>query len=277
MSYALITGAAKGIGKAIAEQLAIKKYNLILVDIDDTGLIKVSEELETTYSIDVQLLHLDLSAEDAAERIFSFTRGYHDQLEIVVNNAGYGLNGAFEEMTLDEQLNIIDVNVKAVVKISYQYIPVLRKLDKAYLLNVGSTTSYQTVPYLNIYASSKAFVLSFTRGLRHELLNSSISVSCLSPGSTDTDFVNRAGMSEATKRTAEKFNMTPKSVAKIAINGLFNGEAEIIPGFINKINAYLPKFFPKSFVEKIGGNIYNKDKSIQQNEKPSIDKIVLFT
>jgi uncharacterized protein len=277
MSYALITGAAKGIGRSIATELAAKRYNLILVDMDADGLIKASEELEKAYSIDVQLLHLDLSDTDATERIFSFTRGYHDQLTIVVNNAGYGLNGSFEGLTLDEQLNIIDVNVKALVKISYLYIPVLRKFDKAYLLNVGSTTSYQAVPYLNIYAASKAFVLSFTRGLRHELQYSSVSVSCLSPGSTDTDFVNRARMSEATKHTAAKFNMTPERVAKIAINGLFNEEAEIIPGFINKLNAVLPKFFPKTLTEKVGGNIYNKDKTSQQNEKLSIDKIVLFT
>jgi uncharacterized protein len=275
MSYALITGAAKGIGRAIAGELASKRYNLILVDMDEAGLVQLSEELETTYGIDVQLLNIDLSAFDGVDHIFSFTRHYHEQLTVVVNNAGYGLNGAFEEMTLEEQLNIIDVNIKALVKISYAYIPVLKKFDRSYLLNVGSTTSYQTVPYLNIYASTKAFVLSFTRGLRHELRNSPVSVSCLSPGSTDTDFVNRARMSESTKQMAARFNMTPQSVAKIAINGLFNEEAEIIPGFINKLNAVLPKFFPKALTERIGGNIYNKNKQMSEKQLP--EHVVLFT
>ena len=123
-------------------------------------------------------------------------------------------------------------------------------------MNVASTTCFQSVPYLNVYAASKAFVLSFTRGLRFELRNTSISVSVLIPGSTDTDFVNRARMSPAVKRTAEKFNMQPDLVGKIAVRGLFKGKAEIIPGFSNKVHAFFPRFFPKSFVEKLGGNIY---------------------
>jgi short-subunit dehydrogenase len=262
MPYALVTGAAKGIGRAIAEELAIKKYNLILVDFDANGLFAVSKELETTYHIDVQLLHVDLSEPDAIDKILSFTKSYHNELSVVINNAGYGLNGSFEEISLAEQLNIIDVNIKATVKIAHTYIPVLKKFDQSYLLIVASTTAYQSVPYLNIYAATKAFVLSFARGLRYELRNSTISLTTLSPGSTDTDFVNRARMSEHTKRIAEKFNMTPKSVAQTAIKGLFNKEAEVIPGFVNKLNAHLPKFFPKSFVEKIAGNIY-QEKELQ--------------
>jgi short-subunit dehydrogenase len=263
MPYALVTGAAKGIGKAIAEELAIKKYNLILVDFDTEGLFAVSKYLETTYQIDVHLLYIDLSEPDAIDRIFSFTRAYHEELSVVVNNAGYGLNGSFEDIPLASQLNIIDVNIRALVKIAHTYIPVLRKFDQSYLLIVASTTAYQTVPYLNIYASTKAFVLSFARGLRYELRNSNISVTAVSPGSTDTDFVNRANMSVDTKKIADRFNMTPKSVAQAAIKGLFNKEAEVVPGFVNKLNAHLPKFFPKSFVEKIAGNIYQKKEVIE--------------
>ena len=256
MSYALITGAAKGIGRAIAFELASFNYNVMLVDRDDEGLSAVAEELRTKYAIDVQCLHLDLSVPGMMEHLLKFTEPFHTSLTVVINNAGYGLNGPFENLTLEEQLNIIDVNIKALVTISHYFIPVLKSFPKAYLLNVASTTSYQPVPYLNIYASTKAFVLSFTRSLRYELRNSSVSVSCLSPGSTDTDFVKRARMGPSILKTAERFNMDPKVVAKIAIKGLFNGKAEIIPGFTNKLNAYLPKFFPKKFVERIAGNIY---------------------
>jgi short-subunit dehydrogenase len=175
---------------------------------------------------------------------------------VVVNNAGYGLNGRFEELSVKDQLNIIDVNIRAQVSISHTFIPILRSFPRSYLLNVGSTTAFQTVPFLNIYAASKAFVLSFTRGLRFELRQSPISVSCLIPGSTDTDFVNRAGMGLKTLRIADRFNMTPEKVAKIAVKGLFAGKAEIIPGFTNRLNGFLPKFFPKIFVEKIAAGIY---------------------
>ncbi len=122
---------------------------------------------------------------------------------------------------------------------------------------MGSTTSYQSVPYLSIYAASKAFVLSFTRSMRQELKGTSISVSCLSPGSTDTDFVNRAGMTAHTRKIAGRFNMTPQRVAQIALNGMFKGSAEIIPGFVNRLNALLPKFVPKGITERIAASIYS--------------------
>lgn len=256
MSYALVTGAAKGIGKAIAAELAAKNYGLLLVDIDAHGVNTTAAELIVTYKVPVQVLHLDLSKPDAAEQVKVWSADHHRELSVVVNNAGYGLNGRFEELSVTDQLNIIDVNIRAQVAISHTFIPILRSFPRSYLLNVGSTTAFQTVPFLNIYAASKAFVVSFTRGLRFELRQSPVSVSCLIPGSTDTDFVNRAGMGLNTLRIADRFNMTAEKVAKLAVKGLFAGKAEIIPGFTNKLNGFLPKFFPKIFVEKIAAGIY---------------------
>lgn len=256
MSYALITGAAKGIGRGIAHQLANRNYTLLLVDLDEDALLATARDIESTHPVKVYTLHQDLSAPDAIARIIKWTSPWHDDLNVVINNAGYGLNNAFETLTLDEQLNLIDVNIKAQVALSHNYIPILKKQPEAYLLNVSSTTAYQSVPYLTIYAASKSFVLSFTRGLRFELQHSRISVSCLIPGSTDTDFVNRAGMSTAVKEKAKRYNMQPEKVAAIAIKGLFNRKAEIIPGFTNRLHAFLPRFFPKIFTERIAGNIY---------------------
>ncbi|MBV8252747.1 MAG: SDR family oxidoreductase [Chitinophaga sp.] len=256
MSYALVTGAAKGIGKAIAAALAEKNYHLLLVDLDEQALENTATTIASTHRVHVHALHQDLSEPDALQKVVQFTTPYHDQLTVVVNNAGYGLNGAFEHIPLSDSFNIIDVNIRAQVGLSHAYIPVLRRFPKAYLLNVVSTTAYQPVPYLNIYAATKAFALSFTRSLRYELRRTGISVSALSPGSTDTDFVNRAGMGTRTRAIADRFNMTPEAVAKIAVRGLFSGKAEIIPGFTNKLNAWLPKFFPKTLVEKIAGDIY---------------------
>jgi short-subunit dehydrogenase len=255
-SYALVTGAAKGIGRSLAIELAKRNYNLLLVDIDGTGLYKTVYKIRTSYPVTVDCLEIDLSEENAAEKLKFWSKRYHDKLEVVVNNAGYGLNGSFANISYHDHIENINVNIKAVVGISHLFIPVLALQPKAYLLNVGSTTAYQTVPYLNVYASTKAFILSFTRGLRYELRRSNISVSCLCPGSTDTDFVNRARMGSSIKRTAARFNMTPDEVAETGIAGLFKGKAEIIPGFTNKLNAFLPRFFSKAFVEKISGRIY---------------------
>ena len=243
-------------GRAIAEELAKKKFKLLLVDIDEKGLYQTRDDFSNRYAAEIHVLVFDLSRKDTGETIKEWSRPYHTELSVVVNNAGYGLNGSFEQMTLSEQLNMIDVNVNAQLQIAYSFIPVLKQFKKSYLLNVASTTCYQSVPYMAVYAASKAFVLSFTRSLRHELKSTGISVSCLSPGSTDTDFVNRARMNEYARRLAQRFNMRPQTVAKTAVHGLFRGKAEIIPGFTNKLNAFLPNFFPKSLPERIAVKIY---------------------
>lgn len=256
MAYALVTGSAKGIGKGIAKELARLDFDLLLVDLDEAGLAATKREIETTSSALVYALPLDLSAPGALQTLLSWTAIWHNELQVVVNNAGFGLNGVFEQLELEEQLNIIDVNIKAQVAISHAYIPVLKKRTRAYLLNVGSTTSYQSIPYFNIYAASKAFVYSFNRALRFELRNTSISLSLLIPGSTDTDFVNRARMTEATKKAAERFNMQPDVVGMIAVRGLFRERFEIIPGFSNKLHAFFTRLVPKRIVEKIGAKVY---------------------
>jgi uncharacterized protein len=256
MPYALITGSAKGIGSAMAVQMAAKGYDLLLVDIDMIGLARTKKKIGNINVVNVHTLPLDLSAPDCSQQIKEWSSPYHNSLSVVINNAGYGLNAPFESLAIEEHENIIDVNIKAQLKISHAFISILKQFQKSYLLNVGSTTCFQSVPYLSVYAASKAFVISFTRSLRYELKDSPISVSCLIPGSTDTDFVNRARMGEYVRKKASTYNMTAESVAKIAIDGLFNGKAEIIPGFSNKLHAFFPKFFPKSFVENIAGNLY---------------------
>ncbi|MEJ0105887.1 MAG: SDR family NAD(P)-dependent oxidoreductase [Bacteroidota bacterium] len=181
MQYALVTGAAKGIGKAIAEELAKRNYDLLLVDFDEKNLTKTENEFNTRFQRNVHTLHLDLTQPDAIDILWFWTQPFHKGLNVIVNNAGYGLNGAFENISIDEHINLIDLNIKAQLKIVHSFIPVLKQFPKSYLLNLGSTTSYQSVPYLSVYAASKAFVLSFTRSLRRELRHSTISVSCLSP------------------------------------------------------------------------------------------------
>lgn len=256
MAYALVTGAAKGIGRAIAFELAKRSYDLLLVDKAEPELTNVAGEIERNFPIQVHLLLLDLSTVEATKQIMAWSKRYFADLTVVVNNAGFGVNGHFSEIPIDEHMELINVNIKTVVELSHAFIPVLSQQKRGYLLNVGSTTAYQPVPYVTIYAASKAFVVAFTRSLRHELRHSNVSVTCLSPGSTDTDFVNRARMGPSIKKTAERFNMTPEAVAKIGIEALFSGKAEVVAGFLNKIGAFLPKFLPNSLVAKVVGNIY---------------------
>ena len=201
-------------------------YHLLLTDIDEINLEKTASEIAGKYGVNVKWLDVDLSQINSVQQLFEWSSPIHGELEVVVNNAGYGLTGYFERLSIQEQLGIVDVNVKAVVAISYHFLPVLHQRKKAYLLNVGSTTAYQSVPYLAVYAATKAFILSYTRSLRFELRNTGVSVSCLVPGPTDTAWVQRAGIGSHTLKAADIFNMSPEEVGTIGVKGLFRGKAE---------------------------------------------------
>jgi hypothetical protein len=261
MSYAIITGASKGIGKEIAFELAKRKYNLILVARSENLLINVVQEIESKYHISVEHLALDLSLDNAAEVLADYVRAREFPISILVNNAGYGLWGSFEKLEIKEQLNMLRLNNDTLISITYKLLPFLRKSDKAYVLNIASTTAYQAIPFMSVYAASKAFVVSFTRGLAAELSGSNVSVTCVSPGATDTHFMDRAGIDKPDiVKTADKVSMTPKDVAQQAVEALFARKTEFIPGFINKVQAGANSFLPKKLIEKIAANIYRPDK-----------------
>ncbi|MDX2049101.1 MAG: SDR family oxidoreductase [Chitinophagaceae bacterium] len=263
MSYALVTGSAKGIGRGIAEELSKRNYNLLLIDMDEKGLNTTANDLQNRYKVTVQILPIDLSSTGAVGKIKAWSQPHHGQLQVVVNNAGFGLNGPFNELPLAEQLNIIDVNIKALVEMSHTFIPVLNKQQKGYLMNLGSNAGYQAVPYLCIYAASKAFIVSFTRGIRYELRNSNVSVTCLTPGSTTSNFMDRARMGEHLRKTAVKYEIPAEEVARLGVKGLFEGKAEVITGFKTKLSTVLSRLAPKSIPEKFGANIFEPKQSPQ--------------
>jgi uncharacterized protein len=254
-SYALITGASKGIGKAMAYRLAKLKYNLLLIARSDKELRELSEILSSAFGIKVSYLSIDLSEKHAAQKIHDWTTENDFGVSILINNAGYAQFGTFTELSLQDQLQMIQVNNLAVVELTHLFLPSLIKNSKGYILNVASTAAYQAVPKMALYAASKAFMVTFTRGLRYELKRNGISVTCLSPGPVDTNFIERAGMNSI-KSTAAKFEMTPEVVAKIAIEGMFKGKSEIVPGFLNIISVLSTRFLPKIALEKIAAGIY---------------------
>jgi short-subunit dehydrogenase len=254
-TYALITGASKGIGRALALQLAKKGYPVLLVARSRDELQALATEIITTYQVQARWLAIDLSETDATERVIKWCNDNTYPVSILINNAGYGLWGGFENIDITGQLNVIGLNINTLVKLTHGFIPLLKQQARAYILNVGSTAAYQAVPTLAVYSATKAFVLSFTRALRYELKNSTISVSCLSPGPTDTGFAHRAGL-DAFADLAAKFNMQPDEVAAIGLKGLFNKKAEIVPGFLNKLSVIGARHLPKALIEKIGGDLY---------------------
>lgn len=253
--YALVTGASKGIGRSIAVLLAKKKYNLLLVARSAGELEELKRDLPFEYSIKADFFVIDLSLPDAAIKVADWCSTNSYSVSILINNAGFGLWGKFESLSIEEQLNSIHLNINAVTELTFRLLPLLKKCSHAYILNVASTAAYQALPTLAVYAASKAYVLAFSRAIRIELKDTSVSVTCISPGPVATGFAERAGLS-VIKDLAEKFNMDPDVVAEIAVNAMFNKKSEVIPGFTNRISAYANRFLPKSIIEYVAASLY---------------------
>ncbi|WP_018341716.1 SDR family NAD(P)-dependent oxidoreductase [Cytophaga aurantiaca] len=258
MNYALITGASKGIGKSIAEALAAKGNNLLLISRSEETLKELSLSIGQRYKVRVDYLAADLSHAGSTEVILKWLTEKNYSVDTLVNNAGYGIWGKFSDRSIESHNEMLQLNMLTLVQLTYALIPQLKKHPKSYILNVASTAAYQAVPTLSLYAASKSFVLLFTRGIRLELQSTGVSVSCLCPGPTATDFVERAGMSADIKKKSDTFSMTADEVAKIGVNGLYKGKAEIIPGLLNKIIVVLTAWLPKFVTEKIANDLYKK-------------------
>jgi short-subunit dehydrogenase len=255
--YALITGASKGIGRSIATQLGAMDYNLLLIARNESELRELANTATIDYKIIVRYLVLDLSATGAAHKAVNWYKSLGVPLSVLVNNAGYGIWGDFETLDLDAQTAMLNVNIYAVAELTHLLLPALKLQEKSYILNVASTAAYQAVPTLALYAASKSFVLSFSRATRYELRGSGVSVSCLCPGPTDTDFAHSAGM-DALADLAAKFNMTPAEVAQIGLKGMFSSKAEIVPGFLNKVSAFAAQHLLKAMIERITAGLYKR-------------------
>lgn len=256
MAYALITGASKGIGLAIAHELARRKFDLLLVARSEALLQEVAQRLATTHGIKASFLAIDLAQEGAAQRVFDWCSQHGYSVQMLVNNAGYGLSGPFDSHSVAQHTDMLAVNTTALMQLCYLFLPQLRQQPKAYILNIGSSAAYQAVPGLSLYAASKAFVLSFSRGLRQDLKRSSVSVTCVCPGATDTDFVTRAQIGEKGRKAAERVNMTPAEVAKQAVDATLAGKAEVVTGLINEVGKFMAWLMPKGLVEQTAGSIY---------------------
>jgi short-subunit dehydrogenase len=257
MAFAVITGASKGIGKEMAVILAKGKHDVLLIARSAKELNNLAGDLKKEFGIKALVLPIDLSTAESAKTVGVFIVEQRIDIDILINNAGYGVWGAFDALKLDEQLNMMQLNMQTLVALTHTLLPFLQKNKQSYILNIASTAAYQSMPFLSAYAATKSFVVSFSRGLHEELKSSGVSVTCVSPGPTDTSFMDRAGMvSQKIIDAADKFGMSAEAVAQIGIKAMFNKETETIPGGINKLTAIFPRFIPKKLIERTVGNLY---------------------
>ncbi|MBI1767537.1 MAG: SDR family oxidoreductase [Bacteroidetes bacterium] len=256
MAFALITGASGGIGLDIARELAQRKIDLLLVARSEKNLSEAKKNLSEKHGVRVEYLSADLSSSEGVNSLMNWISKNNFEINILINNAGYGVWGTVEQTPWDQLNNMMRLNMISVVELSQALLPELKKHKQSYILNVASTASYQAVPTLATYAATKSFVLLFTRGLRKELGKTNVSVTCVSPGATSTSFVDRAGMNDFLKKRAEKFSMKSEDVARIAVRGMFNKKAEVIPGLVNWLSVQMTYLVPKSIPENIAEGLY---------------------
>jgi short-subunit dehydrogenase len=258
--YALVTGGSSGIGKAICFELAKLNYNLLVVGRNEKNLTDLQSELQNQYKVEVTILKKDLSDLQQTNEIVNYIQSNKINLSVLVNNAGYGLWGTFAELDLDAQFKMLNVNVNSVIILTHKLLPILKQQAQSFIMNVSSTTAFQPVPYLGLYAASKSLVDSFTKSLQIELAKhaTNISVSSLLPGTTDTGFIDVGGFNDKIKKMAKKVEMSPESVAKIAVKGMLNKKYEIIPGAVNWWSAKAVGFLPATIINNISKGIYEK-------------------
>ena len=204
----------------------------------------------------MQFICVDLAKQNAAETIVEWVTTKGIAINILINNAGHGLSGNFEKYSALAHANMMQVNMTSLVKLTSLFLPSLKRQEQSYILNIASTAAYQAVPYLTTYAASKSFVVSFSRALQVELKNTTVAVTCISPGGTDTEFGERADISIKAKNAGKKLNMNADEVASVAVNSMFKKKREVVVGFINKLGAFLVWLTPKSLSEKVGANLY---------------------
>jgi hypothetical protein len=251
----LITGASSGIGLELAKCFAAEKSNLILTARNREALEKLAAELRREHGIKVEIVIADLSLAESPQKLYSELKGRGINVDVVVNNAGFGLHGAFTELPLKRQLEIIQVNIASLVELTGLFLPEMVKRNHGGILNVGSVAGFVPGPQMAVYYASKAFVLSFSESLHEELRGTKIQVTNLCPGPTESNFSNVARSHRAREAQAKK--MSAAEVARIGHRDFRAGVHISLPGATNKFAAFAPRVFPRAIVRRLIGR-YNK-------------------
>ena len=249
MAYTLITGASSGIGLELAKEFAKHGHNLILAARTGSKLEALKVELENTYPVKVETFAADLSIEEERNRLFAYTQSAGIDVEILVNNAGFGDSNAYLDTSWERQKNMVELNVLALMHLSHLYGNDMKKRGTGKILNLSSAAGLSAGPYMPIYYASKAFVLSLSQAMYEELSGSGVTVTALCPGPTATGFEKSAGMENA-KMFHTIGTETAESVARCGYKAVMKGKAVVYHGKITHGFNIASRLLPRSFVRK---------------------------
>jgi short-subunit dehydrogenase len=245
----LITGASVGIGYELARVFAREGYALVLVSRDRNALQRVAEELGRDYKTVSKIISKDLAQPLAPGEIFEELEREGTEIDVLVNNAGFGVFGPFSDTDLEKELSMLQVHMMSLTHLTKLFLKKMTERGAGKILNVASTAAFQPGPMMAVYYATKAYQVSFSEALANELRGSGVVVSVLCPGPTRTEFQKRAGM-----RPSEFFNriaMEAADVAEAGYRGLMRGRVVVIPGFMNRLLAFIVRFVPHGFTASV--------------------------
>ena len=251
----LITGASSGIGLELARCFAADKSDLILVARNTAALEKLAAELREKFQVQVLVITADLARPESAQQVFDAAVRAGLAVDVLVNNAGFGLHGGFAGLPLARQLEIIQVNVSALVALTGFFLPGMIRRQRGGILNVGSVAGFLPGPNMAVYYASKAFVQSFSEALSEELRGSGVTVTNLCPGPTETNFSQTARTHHVRRQQAPK--MSAAAVALAGHRAFRRGRCVIVPGASILFIAQLVKILPRAAVRRAAGH-YNQ-------------------
>jgi|YNPMSStandDraft_1061717.scaffolds.fasta_scaffold00860_14 short-subunit dehydrogenase len=260
MKTVLITGASFGIGYELAKIFANEKYNLVLTARNKERLNKIESELKLKNNIYIKTLVKDLSHPSAPQEIFDELINDRIEIDVLINNAGFGLLGPFTDLSLRDQIDMIQVNITSLVHLTGLLLPSMINRGSGKIMNVASTAAFQPGPNMAVYYATKSFVLSFSKALYKELKNKNIIVTVLCPGPTKTEFQKRARMENINLERSKLLPyMSAEEVAIAGYKGLMSGKRVVIPGFMNKLGTKIVKFSPESLLLKVIHKFNSRD------------------
>jgi short-subunit dehydrogenase len=241
MKATLITGASSGIGEAFARRLADEGHNLVLVARSEDKLHEICDELMLKHKITAHYVSTDLTAFGAEEELFRETERHGFEIDWLINNAGFGGMGDFAELSLDRALGMISLNVSALVSLTHLYLPGMRERRSGKIINVSSAAGFQPIPFMAVYAATKAFVTSFSEAIAEENRPFGIQVLALCPGSTKTNFF---AASNIERPVQVKGQQTADQVVETAMRAVRSGKTKTVSGLTNFIGALIGKHAP---------------------------------
>ena len=244
----LITGASAGLGAEFARQCAARGEALALVARRRDRM----EELAREIGGEVHIFAADLAREGAAASLIAELAAEGLGVDTLINNAGFGLAGKFADRPLGRLSEMIDLNCRTLVELCHLVLPAMRERGRGAILNVASTAAFQPGPNMAVYYATKAFVLSFTEALHHELKGTGISVSALCPGPTTSEF---SDVADSHSPTLERMKTPAAPVVEAGLDGLDRNKAVVIPGFKNKVGAQASRFLTRAAMRRIIGRI----------------------